>query len=334
MPEELFKMIKKDALRINGILYAPPNFLKMGMYLELSRPIGDNSRFEKVFKRLALLNKTYPLTSLDCHSVDFQRTMNNHEEEDVIYETTKDALVHQGVVFFGGFAISLYSKYMPAPLQKKLKKIADFDVISNDPETTAEIVKERLKDAGITKIKIKKNEAIGEIIPMNYEIKVGSDTIAFIYEPVACHSYNVISIGGQKVRVATIDTMLSFYLAFLYANRDYYREFSDRILCMSKFLFDVQQKNRLEQKGLLKRFSILCYGHQPSVEEMRAEKAEKFKELKDKKGTEEYESWFLNYRPEDHQTKKPILKTNKKKKTERKVVNPYNKTKKRVRFHF
>jgi hypothetical protein len=338
MPNELFKMIKKDALRINGILYAPPNFLKMGMYLELSRPIGDNSRFEKVFKRLALLNKNYPLTSLDCDSIDFQREMNNPDEEDVIYETVRDALVHQGVVFFGGFAISLYSRYMPLHLQKKLKKVADFDVISNDPEATAEIVKERLKDAGISKIKIKKNEAIGEIVPMNYEVKVGTDTIVFIYEPVACHSYNVISIGGQKVRVATIDTMLSFYLAFLYANREYYREFSDRILCMSKFLFDVQQKNRLEQKGLLKRFSILCYGHQPSVEEMRAEKAEKFKELKDKKGTKEYESWFLNYRPEDQGrvSVKPILKTStrnnkKKQKTERKVANPYNKTKK-VRF--
>jgi hypothetical protein len=67
---------------------------------------------------------------------------------------------------------------------------------------------------------------------------------------------------------------------------------------MSKFLFDVQQKNRLKQKGLLKRFSIICYGHQESVEEMRAEKAKKFKELKDKRGTHEYEEWFLNYRPE------------------------------------
>ena len=77
--------------------------------------------------------------------------------------------------------------------------------------------------------------------------------------------------------------MLSFYLAFLYTNRPYYTEFSDRILCMSKFLFDVQQKNRLSQRGLLKRFSITCYGHQQSVEEMRAEKAAKYKELREKK---------------------------------------------------
>ena len=93
--------------------------------------------------------------------------------------------------------------------------------------------------------------------------------------------------------------MLSFYLAFLYADRDYYNHFLDRILCMSSFLFDVQQKNRLEQKGLLTRFSITCYGHQESVEEMRSDKAAKYKELKQKNDKGVLEEWFLNYKPDD-----------------------------------
>ena len=220
MPKELFHVIKNNAIRINGILYAPPNFLKMGMYLELSRPIGDNTRFEKVFKRLTLLNKNYPLTSIHCDTIDFQRNMirnknESHKIENIIFETVKNAFIHQGVVFFGGYAISLYSQYMPEHLQKTLKHVADFDVISHDPEVTAEIVKERLIDAGIKKVKIVKHDPIGEIVPLSYEVCVGKDTIAFIYQPVACHSYNVISIKGEKVRIATIDTMLSFYLAFL-----------------------------------------------------------------------------------------------------------------------
>jgi hypothetical protein len=66
---------------------------------------------------------------------------------------------------------------------------------------------------------------------------------------------------------------------------------------MSKFLFDVQEKNRLEQKGVLKRFSIACYGKQPTLESMRAEKTAKFAELAGKKGTEEYEMWFMKYSP-------------------------------------
>jgi hypothetical protein len=35
------------------------------------------------------------------------------------------------------------------------------------------------------------------------------------------------------------------------------------------------------------------------VEEMRAEKSEKFIELKEKRGDPEYDEWFLRYRPQD-----------------------------------
>ena len=296
-PREVYNALKKDAIRVNGILYAPPNFLRMAMYLELSRPAGDTSRWEKVLKRLTLLNKNYPLTDKNCNNIDFQREMGDPSKQNDIYENVRNTLINQGVVFFGGYAISLYSYYMPKNLQKKIENVADFDVLSNDPKTTAEIVKERLKDIGINNSKIIYHAPIGEVIPENYEVSVGNDTIAFIYKPIACHSYNVINIKGQKVKIATIDTMLSFYLSFLYTNRPYYNEFFDRIVCMSKFLFDVQQKNRLKQKGLLRRFSIDCYGHQETVEEMRAAKTEKFRELKDKRGTKEYEEWFLNYSP-------------------------------------
>ena len=300
IPKEIYNSLKKDSLRVAGILYASPNFLRMSMYLELSRPAGDTSRWEKVLKRLTILNKNYPLASINCNDVDFQREMTDKTHEDEIYETVQNTLVNQGVIFFGGYAISLYSEYMPYHLQKKLEKIADFDILSNEPEITAEIIKERLKDINIKNVKIVKRNAVGEIVPEHYEIKVGNDSIVFIYKPIGCHSYNVIKHKGQNVKIATIDTMLSFYLAFLYTNRPYYTEFSDRILCMSKFLFEVQQKNRLEQKGVLRRFSITCYGHQDSIEELRAEKANKFKELKNKKGTKEYNEWFLNYRPEDN----------------------------------
>ena len=298
IPKEIFKALKKDSIRVAGILYASPNFLRMSMYLELSRPAGDISRWEKVLKRLSLLNKNYPLTTLNCDEVDFQRNMSNTENQGEIYENVKNTLINQGVIFFGGFAISLYSQYMPKNLQRRLEKIADFDVLSHEPETTAQIVKERLKDIGINNCNVIKHEPAGEIVPEHYEIKVGKDTIAFIYKPIACHSYNVLFLKGQKIKIATIDTMLSFYLAFLYVERPYYNEFSERILCMSKFLFDVQQKNRLEQKGLLKRFSIICYGHQDSIEEMRAEKAKKYKELKQSKNRAGLEEWFLNYKPD------------------------------------
>ena len=302
LPKELFNSIKKEAIKISGILYAPPNLLRMGMYLELSRPAGDVSRWEKVMKRLTLLNKHYPLTASQCAHIDFQRKMADDKKADEIYENVQKTLVDQGVVFFGGYAISIYAKYMPKNLQRKLQKIPDFDVLSEDPLVTAQIVKERLNDIDIKNVKIIKRPSVGEIIAPHYEIQVGTDTVAFIYEPLACHSYNIVKEDGYDVKVATIDTMLSFYLAFLYADRPYYDK--DRILCMSKYLFEVQAKNRLAQKGVLRRFSINCMGHQETIEEMRAEKAEKFKEFKDKKKTPEYDAWFLRYRPTDTKEQK------------------------------
>ena len=319
LPKEIYNSLKGESIRVAGILYAPPNFLRMGMYLELSRPIGDTTRWEKVLKRLILLNKNYPLSTTDCDTINFQREMSDKDNQSLIYNNVKNTLINQGVVFFGGFAISLYSRYMPSHLQKQLENIADFDVLSNEPETTAEIIKERLKDENIKNVKIIKQKPVGEIIPEHYEVRVGKDTIAFIYKPIACHSYNLIEIKDQKVKIATIDTMLSFYLAFLYADRPYYNAFLDRILCMSKFLFEVQQKNRLEQKGLLKRFSVTCYGHQETVEEIRANKSKKYKELKASKNKEEFNEWFLNYKPEDkfgekkEITKKKKIKTTKSK---------------------
>ena len=312
IPKEIFNALEQDAIRVGGILYAPPNFLRMSMYLELSRPAGDISRWEKVLKRLTLLNKNYPITNVNCNAVEFQREMDDKDFQSKIFEVVKNTLINQGVVFFGGFANTLYSHYMPKNLRKKIENVADFDVLSNEPQNTAEIVKERLDDNGIKNVKIIKQQKIGEIVPEHYEIKVGKDSILFIYKPIGCHSYNVLMMNGKKIKVASIDTMLSLYLAFIYADKPYYNQFIDRILCMSKFLFDVQQKNRLSQKGLLKRFSITCYGHQESLEEMKAEKAAKYKELKSNNDKKQFEEWFLNYKPDDIKTAKKNKKTNKK----------------------
>jgi hypothetical protein len=50
------------------------------------------------------------------------------------------------------------------------------------------------------------------------------------------------------------------------------------------------------------------------VEEMRAHKAEKFKELKGSRNTKEYEEWFLSYKPGEgkHVKNKVQKRTNRK----------------------
>jgi hypothetical protein len=322
----LYNSIFKDTISIAGIHYAPPNFLRMSMYLELSRPFGDVSRWEKVFKRLALLNKYYPLKSeKNCNSIDFQRKMDSDTDlSEKLYISTRNSFIDQGVIFFGGYATSLYSKYMPEDERKIVKKIPDFDVLSEEPSKCATILKETLIRDGFKNVKVIEHLSIGEIIPMHFEIRVGLETIAYVYKPIACHSYNKITIDDREINIATIDTILTFYLSFLYIDNKYYNK--DRLLCMAKFLFEVEDRNRLAQTGLLKRFSINCYGKQLTLEDIRSEKAEKFKELSNKRNTKEYEMWFLKYEPENNSKKssridieKPLDEKIKKLKTRRKV---------------
>jgi hypothetical protein len=297
LDDEIYKALQKEVIVRAGIRYAPPNYLRMSMYLELSRPQGDVSRWEKVFKRLTLLNKHYPLKpDSECNTIDFLREMDEKSpNNEHLYFLTRDAFIEQGVIFFGGYGSVLYSEYITDKKRKYIQNVPDFDVLSEEPETTALILTERLGDSGFQNIKTIHHPAIGELIPERLEVLVGKDTIAFIFKPIACHSYNTIKIGDKEINVATIDTILSFYLAFIYTDKPYFNK--DRILCMAQFLFEVEENNRLRQTGLLKRFTMNCYGKQETLETIRALKTEMYKKLSDQRGTREYDMWFLKYSP-------------------------------------
>ena len=334
MHPDLFDELKKESIKVNKVHYAPPNFLRMSMYIELSRPMGDVSRWEKVLKRLVLLNEHFPLNpNVTCSQIDFKSSLKSSQYSSVlVYYVTRNTFINEGVVFFGGYASSLYTQYMPNDIQSKLKHIPDFDVLCIEPEKCIRQLSNNLvKYAHIDRSGISAlvYNAMGDVIPRHIKISVHGHVVAVLYEPIACHNYNEIqqkmdlSMTDKKaptnviIKIATIDTMLSFYLAFIYVKALNYDK--TRLLCMSKYLFDVEQENRLKRHGLLKRFSINCYGKQPTLNSMRSERTEMFAQFKkdNKVGSTEYDRWFLKYTPQTTPPthKKPKKKTAKQKKT-------------------
>jgi hypothetical protein len=290
---DLFNAIQKDAIVKNNILYSPINFLRQAMYLELSRPKGDVSRWEKVVKRLNVLNKHFPVKA---HKCQLQRGMNSKKNEGKLFDVVQKYFVDNKNIFIGGYANALYTKYSTHP---NIKAVPDFDVLSEDPHKSCTELKDLLESNGFTKVVINQYEPIGELISEHYSVSIDGEYIAFVYQPVACHSYNIIKIRNREIRVGTIDTLLSFYLAFLYANRHYHN--ANRLLCMSKYLFEIQQENRLRQKGLLQRFSTECYGVQPTLNSIREEKMQMFKTLNPK--SKKYKEYFLKYIPKTRKKK-------------------------------
>tara|TARA_B100000401_G_scaffold162914_1_gene108782 strand:+ start:7556 stop:8890 length:1335 start_codon:yes stop_codon:yes gene_type:complete len=308
MNREVFDVLFKESIIVNNIHYASANFLRMSMYLELSRPNGDVSRWEKVMNRLILLNKHYKLKKMVCDKINVNRGFENkmlQRKNEVIFNSVLDAFISEGVVFFGGFAFGLYTKYMPNYFKRFSHKYLDFDVLSTNANKTTNYVVNMLKDMNLKNVNVTSHKPIGEIIPEHHEIKIGKETIGFVYQSDACYSYNNYKYFDRTIKIASIDTIIYFYLGFQFSDRTYYDK--ERLVCLAQFLFALQQKNRLKQIGLLKRFSSSCYGTQETLNTIRSKKNDKYSELKTlkksknankkKKLIREYDKWFLKYVP-------------------------------------
>uniref|UniRef100_A0A6C0JAA2 Poly(A) polymerase catalytic subunit domain-containing protein n=1 Tax=viral metagenome TaxID=1070528 RepID=A0A6C0JAA2_9ZZZZ len=319
--KDLFQKIQNESTKVDGILYCAPNYLRMSMYLELSRPDGDTSRWEKVLKRKTLLDKHYPLKIKNCSS---SSALSTSSKNTTINNITKSVCSEMECVFFGGFAISLYQDYSQQ-MKRKLKNKQTYeriDVINTNPSKVANIIKERLELSNVSDVAIDKHDGVMDLIKTHFEVRVGKRIICLIYEPIACHSFNNIEIDTRTYKIATIDTLLSFYLLFTFINRPYFNR--EKLLCTSDFLFELQQSNRLKQKGIMKRFTTKCYGKQDTLIELRANKGAVYEELRHNKNTREYDEWFLKYRPDDMKSNKiqsrvKTRKTKKKNKLTRKL---------------
>lgn len=341
MDPTTFDLMKKDAVVLNDITYAPVNYLRMSMYKELSRPNGDISRWEKVFKRLNLLNNNYPMKNKICDKINFSDkgtdidkgtdsdkgtdTLEEHNKREELFENVKDILIKNKSVFIGEFAVSLYGNYMSKENKERFlkdKKIFHIEILSTDPDADKKIVKTGLKNLGYKHIKVEVREPIGHIIDVHYEITVDDIPVCLIYTYEGCYNYNTIKREKREVKVGTIDTIMTFLLAAMYTGRPYYS--NDKLLCMAQYLFIIQNKNRLVNRGLLKRFTLDCVGYEESLQERRVEKAKKYRLLKKDRDSKDFQELFFKYNPNEEKELEELLKEEKKKKKKNKTVKLLN----------
>ena len=285
---ELYKALLRKNKVIQGLRYAPVNYLRMSCYLELSRPMGDVSRWEKVYKRLSKLNKYYPLIFKNCKKTPKRRKLS--PEEQLLHTTSLNTLLQEDVIFIGAYANRIYTNHSFVP---HVENLSEFDVISSNPEQTCSVLMNALTRAKLVPL-MKIHPPIGELINQHYSISVNDKPVAFVYSPVGCHSYNEVKDRhNNTLRSGTVDTLFSYYLAFLYANRDYLE--TERIECLCSILYKVQQDHRLTNNKPLQRFNIKCYGKQETLESLRTKRTEMLDKLAP--NSRIYKEWFLKYIP-------------------------------------
>lgn len=250
----------------NSIHYVSPNFLRMSMYLELSRPRGDVSRWKKVYERLLLLNKHYPI---ECN---VKKTSDHPGFEAENKKKLRHMLLNEPVVLLGASASEVH-------LRKEFTTPA---MLLAEKETI-----DRLTEGK----KIKFFEG-SEILPPLTNVIEEDGSVQFkFYETTACHSYHSIPGGGK---VASIPTILQFFFAYIYSAKGSPENVANT-LCIAQRLVD------LASHKPKRRFEILtpkeCLGIQETKTDLRKHKSTLYEELSENKNSAEFIRYFFTYDP-------------------------------------
>jgi len=292
----LYRILSKKESRIDGISYMDVNTLRMLMYLELSRPRGEVSRWPKVYERLLLLNEFAPKSNCKSTMPYFKMPFMEEEVEYIL----KYIIDHKRV-FAGADLVEFYRQ----TLENRKKKL-DWIVkshkpilfYSSEPEKDAkEIInelsfKDKIKESetGLKAIPYKMrfyslNGA--ELIPEIYVISRDKDQLIFIIDQTACHSYFNVPIHSLHnypksiLRIASMDTLITLYFSLGLIKAKWLDMRS--MECLANELVQLNIKTRKHANQYLFPFiSILCTGHQTSLPSLIRSKVQRITSKKNK----------------------------------------------------
>jgi hypothetical protein len=277
----MFKKLWSESIEKENIHYVPPNFLRMSMYLELSRPKGDVSRWKKVYDRLQRLNRNYPMT---CPAGT--ETMSDTYLDESTRTKIRRLMEDEKVVLLGFNASMMLDK-----TQKKW--MFPLDLLAT-PEQRSDLTKKLMESLeGLAKVKSRDFPEYEELMPPRTDIMDDKNNVLVrVYETQACHSYHRTPSG---LMVASIPTLLQFFLSTLYAPKEFLESKPEqRFVCTAEHLVNLANGTNRKYKVLT---PLTCLGTQKNLVSMMADKSETFKMLMDNRESREFLELFFNYRP-------------------------------------
>jgi hypothetical protein len=256
MPPDIYARVVADSATIGGIHYASVNYLRMNMYLELSRPAGMVSRWEKVYQRLLLLNEEHPLRPGRCPVDPLQPR--KEENPSPLHERIVTTGINAGAIFLSG------AYYHEAP-----NAIPDADeivmMITDKHEDLVSTLTRQLN------LRTEKHAAMGELLPARTGLRTAKkQLVAVVFEAVACHAYVTLK-SPANYRLGSIDLLIQMYFAMHFADLKGFLPV--RLLCVVQELIELESTRRLtaSKKGVPAHevFPLECVGHQPTMPELK-----------------------------------------------------------------
>jgi hypothetical protein len=279
MDRPTFKKLWDESIVKEGIHYCSPDFLRMNVYLELSRPMGFVERWKKVYGRLQLLNDEYPVVCTKEHTETYRDVM-----VPAIKDRVENLLLDKKIVLLG---------FNASMIQEKVKHdwVLPIDVLV-EPENAGKVVSQFLAIFGRGKAGARSFEEYGELLPAHTDIVDGRNLLVRVYETMACHSYHELGTG---LRIASIPTLLNFFFAMIYADKEFTEHTTkQRLICAADKLIKIANSSK-------RRFDMLtpitCLGNQKDKLDMMKEKAELYSKLSKNRKSAAFMKYFYSYEP-------------------------------------
>jgi hypothetical protein len=243
----------------------------MMMYLELSRPRGEVSRWTKVYERLELLNKFFPLKG--CKKTKSYPIISNE-----IRKVLFDFIITHERILANAELESIYKKSLKQKnIEYSLPKGNVMVFFSPDLKKDSFDIKNLLQ-YNQDSLRILFIEGKGDLIQYRIELYLDSLLIAVLLKETSCHSYNTVKTDENRVlRIASLDTIINLYYSLYYFS-NFKVSFCSIIACIK-----VLHSLRLSKVSQFPAFPITCSGYQKGYPTLLREKVLRIEREKENK---------------------------------------------------
>ncbi len=313
--ESFYHYLLNYAVEVNDILYTPPSYLRMSLHQELARPKGDITRWEKIYERMQLLNKYFPVITKPLSKTENMYIKIKTKDFQNIYQKLFNIFIKENVIFCNLHIVScIYKKYIKKNELCSPNK-NDFFIIYT--EKISHTIKE-IRNLNISTISLKKKESKYKFIDNYCFIYYKQIPIGILFQTNSCLSYIETKFNKQLIHIGNIDTLLNLYFSIMLMDLKEinYNILLELISKLNKIVNNFQDYLNLGKpiSKELERFKLPCLGDQEDFPKLLRTKQKKFNELKNNKRSIEYKKWFFKYIP-----KLKNITKKKKKKNQRKT---------------
>jgi len=270
----MFTIIQKRAKAVDGILYCDEDFLRMMMYLELSRPRGEVERWKKVFERLTLLNTEYPMKDCD-EEIKVSEAVPNGVRKSILTFCQK----HKRVVMGPEFIDLLDTNKSKTHLETLVQRGGPVIFFSNKFESDGEDLQDILRENKVS-VKLHLEKTADDHSFSYISLTSRGVPVCLIFEEDSCHTYTILNLDIGEMRIGLPDLYLHLYFSLLLFAKKEKAFFETSLDCLVKKLYRISEEHRINPTAFVPAFGLRCSGHQKGIATLMKARAQRTNKVK------------------------------------------------------